>query len=355
MLVLFNFVCNFFFFFFQAEDGIRDLVRSRGLGDVYKRQGWKLLHADVFRAPPHANLLSALVGTGCQLFCAAFSMLAFACVGFVSPGHRGGLQTAMLLAFVMMGTFSGYFSARNYKMLGGSDWKTNTMWAAFLVPSIVFGIFFLLNLVLWSEGSSGAVPFGPLCKMLLMFLGLHVPLAFAGGYFGAKREKIEMPCRVNLLPRALPEKEFYLHPVVTTIMGGLLPFGAIFIEINFVLSSIWLRHYYYVFGFLLLVFIILVITCSEMCIVLCYSHLCHGDYEWWWRSFLTSGSCAVHVFLYSIFYYHTQLSITKTLSMFLYFGYNLALSLVLFVLTGTIGYQATLVFVRKIFSSVKLD
>ena len=28
-----------FLFFFQAEDGIRDLVRSRGLGDVYKRQG----------------------------------------------------------------------------------------------------------------------------------------------------------------------------------------------------------------------------------------------------------------------------------------------------------------------------
>ena len=32
------FVCYFFFFFFQAEDGIRYLVRSRGLGDVYKRQ-----------------------------------------------------------------------------------------------------------------------------------------------------------------------------------------------------------------------------------------------------------------------------------------------------------------------------
>ena len=33
------FLCLFVvFFFFQAEDGIRDLVRSRGLGDVYKRQ-----------------------------------------------------------------------------------------------------------------------------------------------------------------------------------------------------------------------------------------------------------------------------------------------------------------------------
>ena len=31
-------VCRCVCFFFQAEDGIRDLVRSRGLGDVYKRQ-----------------------------------------------------------------------------------------------------------------------------------------------------------------------------------------------------------------------------------------------------------------------------------------------------------------------------
>ena len=38
------------FFFFQAEDGIRDLVRSRGLGDVYKRQdrrGASAVPADV--------------------------------------------------------------------------------------------------------------------------------------------------------------------------------------------------------------------------------------------------------------------------------------------------------------------
>ena len=33
-----SYVYALLFFFFQAEDGIRDLVRSRGLGDVYKRQ-----------------------------------------------------------------------------------------------------------------------------------------------------------------------------------------------------------------------------------------------------------------------------------------------------------------------------
>ena len=36
-VVVFFFI---FIFFFQAEDGIRDLVRSRGLGDVYKRQAF---------------------------------------------------------------------------------------------------------------------------------------------------------------------------------------------------------------------------------------------------------------------------------------------------------------------------
>ena len=41
-----------FVFFFQAEDGIRDLVRSRGLGDVYKRQ----LHYIVSVHPKRSHL-----------------------------------------------------------------------------------------------------------------------------------------------------------------------------------------------------------------------------------------------------------------------------------------------------------
>ena len=48
----------YFVFFFQAEDGIRDLVRSRGLGDVYKRQGPRGPHGlqpDAQRRPPGGN------------------------------------------------------------------------------------------------------------------------------------------------------------------------------------------------------------------------------------------------------------------------------------------------------------
>ena len=47
------------YFFFQAEDGIRDLVRSRGLGDVYKRQEFykpekgRYLHPEQHRPITH--------------------------------------------------------------------------------------------------------------------------------------------------------------------------------------------------------------------------------------------------------------------------------------------------------------
>ena len=52
----------FSLFFFQAEDGIRDLVRSRGLGDVYKRQ--------VYAIPVtgHEGLARATLPCACQRF-----------------------------------------------------------------------------------------------------------------------------------------------------------------------------------------------------------------------------------------------------------------------------------------------
>ena len=45
-------------FFFQAEDGIRDLVRSRGLGDVYKRQYQGLFDNTVLGKAPEVKALT---------------------------------------------------------------------------------------------------------------------------------------------------------------------------------------------------------------------------------------------------------------------------------------------------------
>ncbi|XP_020827424.1 transmembrane 9 superfamily member 2-like isoform X2 [Phascolarctos cinereus] len=112
---------------------------------------------------------------------------------------------------------------------------------------------------------------------------------------------------------------------------------------------------YYMFGFLFLVFIILLITCSEATVLLCYFHLCAEDYHWWWRAFLTSSFTAIYLFIYAVHYFFSKLQITGTASTILYFGYTMIMVLIFFLFTGTIGFFACFWFVSKIYSVLKVD
>lgn len=146
-----------------------------------------------------------------------------------------------------------------------------------------------------------------------------------------------------------------MQPIFSIPIGGIFPFGAVFIELFFILTSIWLHQFYYIFGFLFIVFVFLIVTCAEITIVLCYFQLCTEDYHWWWRSYLTVGSSAFYLFLYATFYFFIKLEMTKLVSRILYFCYMPIMSYSFFVLTGTIGLYACLWFVQTIYSSVEID
>uniref|UniRef100_A0A8C6KJM8 Transmembrane 9 superfamily member n=1 Tax=Nothobranchius furzeri TaxID=105023 RepID=A0A8C6KJM8_NOTFU len=298
-----------------------------------EESGWKQVHGDVFRPPRKGMLLSVFLGQGTQIFIMTFITLFLACLGFLSPANRGALMTCAVVLWVLLGTPAGYVSARLYKTFGGEKWKTNVLLTALLCPGIVFADFFLMNLILWVEGSSAAIPFGTLVAILAMWFGISVPLTFIGAYFGFKKA-IEQPVRTNQIPRQIPEQSFFTKPIPGIIMGGILPFGCIFIQLFFILNSIWSHQMYYMFGFLFLVFIILLITCSEATILLCYFHLCAEDYHWWWRSFLTSGFTAVYLFVYAVHYFFSKLQIIGAASTILYFGYTMIMVLIFFLFTG---------------------
>lgn len=335
----------------------RDIARYNQLDseeDAQEEFGWKLVHGDVFRAPKHPLLLSVFVGAGSQLLLCSSITLAFACLGFLSPANRGSLMTFALVFYVLFGIVSGYVSARLYKMMHGLNWKSNIILTSTLIPGILFSVFFITNTMLWSKGSSAAVPFGTLVALLSLWLFISIPLSFIGSFFGFKAQAIQPPVRTNQIPRQVPEQTLYTKPLPGMLMGGILPFGCIFIQLFFILNSIWAHQVFYMFGFLSMVFVILLVTCSEATILLAYFHLCAEDYKWWWRSFLTSGFTAVYLFAYCV-HYLSKLSITGTISTILYFTYTGIFVFLFFLMTGAIGFFATLIFIHKIYASVKVD
>jgi transmembrane 9 superfamily protein 2/4 len=145
---------------------------------------------------------------------------------------------------------------------------------ALMFPGIVFLVFFVLDLLVWHQESSSAVPFGTLAALAFLWFGVSVPLVFVGSFYGFKKLAPEDPVRTNKVLRQVPVQPWYMHPAICCFIGGVLPFGAVFIELFFILTSVWLHQFYYLFGFLALVFVILCITCAEISIVLCYFQLC---------------------------------------------------------------------------------
>lgn len=340
----------------------RDLTKYEDLDKEAQAQmteelsGWKLVVGDVFRAPPHAKLLSVMVGNGVQITGMAVVTILFAAFGFMSPASRGMLLTGMILLYLFLGIFAGYVAVRLWRTIKGdsSDWRSIAWRVACFFPGIAFGILMVLNFIVWRSKSTGAIPISLFFILIALWFCISVPLTLLGGYFGARAEHIQYPVRTNQIPREIPKQKY---PSWLMVLGaGTLPFGTLFIELFFIMSSIWLGRVYYVFGFLLVVLVLLVVVCAEVSVVLTYMHLCVEDWCWWWKSFFASGSVALYVFLYAVNYLVFDLrSLSGPVATALYMGYSILMVVAIMLATGTIGFLTSFWFVHYLFSSVKID
>ena len=153
----------------------------------------------------------------------------------------------------------------------------NSLQTALLFPGLLFATMFILNLFVWAQASSTALPFGTLIALIALWLLIQVPLVYAGSWFGYHRSQPwEHPTKTNSIARQIPEQTWYLRSVYTVLLAGLVPFAVIFIELLFVFRSLWQDKsgYYYVFGFLSVVSLVLIVTVVEVTIVTTYVQLC---------------------------------------------------------------------------------
>lgn len=337
----------------------KDIARynqSTNIEDLHEEYGWKLVHGDVFRAPFKGMTLGVLIGTGTQMILMALSTLIIAILGITAPGNRGAILSTMVGLYVLFSYFAGYISAVFYKMIGGQHRPKNAIMTAFYIPGVLLCIFAILNIMLRIQGSISAVPYSTYFALLMLWLFGSVPLCVVGARRGFQRDKIALPVRTNQIPRQIPPSIFLFKPLPSCILGGILPFGTILLELYFIYNTMWFNRVYYIFGYLFMVFLLLVVTSAEVAILMCYFHLCAEDYRWWWRSFFTPGFTGVYVFIYSIFYYNSRLHLFHDYtSILLFFGWATILSLFFFLICGAVGFFSCFWFVRKIYGSIKCD
>ena len=153
--------------------------------------------------------------------------------------------------------------------------------SAFFLPSIICGTAFMINFIAIYYHASRAIPFGTMVLVTCICLFVILPLTLIGTVLGRNLHgQANYPCRVNAVPRPIPEKKWFMELEIIILLGGVLPFGSIFIEMYFILTSFWAYKIYYVFGFMLLVFLILLTVTVCVTIVCTYFLLNAEDYRW---------------------------------------------------------------------------
>lgn len=346
--------------------------------------GWKQVHGDVFRAPRFLPLLAAVLGTGWQLVTLVMGVVLFAVAG---PLHgevheeRGEVLSAILVFYSLSSVVAGYASGSYFKLYyattpagrskasgggatgagGATQWQLTMGLTVLLLPTILGVVLSFLNGVALIYGTIFYIPFLVLLKLFFLWVFVSIPLCILGTLLGrhAKlggKKSDPFPCRVNAIPRPIPEDiPWYGVPANLIPFAGLLSFGSIFIELYYILTSLWNYKFYHVYGFLLGVYAILCLVVCMTTIIVVYFCLNSENYLWQWTAFYSGGSTALYVFLYSIYYFVFKTSMHGLVQTSFYFGYMMLISLAMGTLCGTLGHWSANKFVRTIFENVKVD
>lgn len=250
---------------------------ERDLGEEY---GWKQVHSDVFRIPRYPLLLSVCVGTGYHIAVATFCVIIFTIIGDLYL-ERGSILSTGIYTYALTSIINGFYGGSLYAQMHGKHWIKQCLVSAAFFPSLACGTAFFINFIALYYHASRAIPFLTMLSIVAICLFIILPLTLVGSIVGRNTcGHANYPCRVSSVPRPIPEKKWYMRQKSIVLIGGLLPFGSMSIEMYFIFTSFWTFRIYYVYGFMLLVFLIAMAVSACVTIVCTYMLLNAEDYRW---------------------------------------------------------------------------
>ncbi|XP_039266684.1 transmembrane 9 superfamily member 1-like [Styela clava] len=318
--------------------------------------GWKIIHADVFRFPPYKSLFCSILGVGTQLLSIGTGIICMALLGMFKPHRHGSINTAAILLYALTSCVAGYVSSSYYRKFQGANWVSNIVLTSALFTAPFFAIWSIINTVHWIYGSTQALPFTTVLLLAFIWVLVGFPLTVVGGILGKNTSgDFDAPCRTKNIAREIPPQPWYRMTLAHMVFGGFLPFSAISVELYYIFATVWGREVYTLYGVLLLVFGIVLSVSACISVALTYFQLSSEDFRWWWRSIFSAGSTGFFVFIYASFFYFKRSNMSGTVQSVEFFGYTLLTCFAFFLMLGTVSFFASLKFIRYIYVNLKMD
>ena len=319
------------YIYFRAIKSETEISNEKVASEEFINEyGWRNIAFDVFRKPIKSDILSSLIGTGFQLLIMLLYSFLFVVLGLIQPKNGGSYFTLLVMVYIFLSLISGYISARFYKMIHGTNWLRVCLFTAIIFPIILFVLLSSTNFFYYIEGSTTYIQFKNFFSLFSLWILGTIPLIFIGTVIGLSQQRITFPCSINPVPGILVTNNFpwYLRIRYAWFLTGFPPFFSIFVELFYIMDSIWKQDFYSLSKYSLLSIIILIIISSLIGILFTYLNLCKGNYRWWWKSFIASATPSAYIIIFSIFYLF-KLNFKKLTSVFIYLNFMILFSIII--------------------------
>lgn len=365
-----------------------DLSKSSTLPTtVDENNGWKNLNNEVTKKPQYPLVLSMFVSSGLQLMIATVGIIFTTIIksqfetqpqGSQFNNYQGAFTSFALSCFVLSGIIPSFIGIILYKIFNNdginnpyprlANYKLSILFSGFL-PILILSFMIFFNFFVFAKESSNALPFGTIVVLLVLFLLIMLPLGLIGGHYGNKTKfkdssfyhfaslpkstKTLKPSPITNTPSRIIKNTVFLM-----IMYGLIPFGVVYVELSFILNSIWLEKtsFYYMYGFLFITIIMLMVIIAESAIIGIYINLIvDNNPSWQWLCFRIGCSIGLYIYGYSFYYFFNHLFFRDFVSILLYFAYMGLISLLVGITCGSVSVITGFIFIKKIYSSRKSD
>lgn len=284
---------------------------------------------------------------------AFFTGLIFSVFGIF---NSNSLTKNLFFAFILSSFFSGFGTISTSITFDTKGFLKLSFLSITFLSSIILLYLIANSIVLFFNRSCYAIHLSSFILIFCSFLCPSLLEAIFGGFIAKKFQAFFNPvCEVSKIPKAQKSLPIYLKNIFLVFFIGLILSTPLMSELYFFLTSLTQNLHFPTFSYFALSFASFSILSFGYGMLIVFLRLQNENYSWHWISFLAPAASGIFLFIFSLFFYVQKVSPHSSESFELFCFWVGLISIVGGLSAGCCGYSGANIFVRILYSNLKID